>query len=510
MTRSLQSTPAPVRPWPWWRRHKAISALLVLAVVAGGLTWWRPWEQCGAGMVEAGGQCVGLSLDLTPFSDDETTIDLQQRIAEQNAQVTGDDFITVVVLNSMTPESGSDSAALLNVHHGVMGAIAAQQRVNRDPVVGSLTPPVKLLLANYGGGARHQAEAVAQILAHRDEQRIVAVIGLGQSLTETRAAASALSAGKIAVISAVASADDMNRDPGTERFIERFFRITPTNIDASNAAVHYLRGRDYRKVMLVRDDSNTDIYTRTLGEAFEQAYLRGFGHEVPSEQIFTSPSELLEGVTRDAYLQPQFGRIYSRMCLEQPDLVYFAGRGSDLKAFLRAVGQGGACGMSKVDVLTSDDAASLLGEPLPPMWGTKADVYYTSVATADMWEHTDQLDNQKNYRAFADAFKAADLDDDLRDGYAMAHHDALLLAVGTARKVPNIGENTRVMADWIDNSYDCAHPLPGATGKIAYAPESHGNPLDKALPIMLLKPSGEIEQKDIAWSGGAPFESSCR
>ncbi|MER7082506.1 ABC-type branched-chain amino acid transport system, substrate-binding protein [Saccharopolyspora kobensis] len=512
MTRSLQSTPAPVRPWPWWRRHKTISVLLVLAVVAGGLTWWRPWERCGAGMAEADGQCVGLSLDLTPFSDDETTIDLQQRIAAQNAQVTGDDFITVVVLNSMTPEPGSDSAALLNVHHGVMGAIAAQQRVNTTPAVGSQTPPVKLLLANYGGRARQQAEAVEQIIAHRDEHRIVAVIGLGQSLAETRAAASALSAAKIAVVSAVASADNMNRDPTTEQFIERFYRITPTNTDAANAAVSYLRGRDYRKVMLVRDDSSSDIYTQTLGDAFEVAYRNGFPGRGLSEAFFTSPSEQLEGVTRDTYLQPQFGRIYARMCQESPELVYFAGRGADLKAFLRAVGQGGACdGLSKIDVLTSDDASSLLGEPLPEMTGTEADVYYTSVATAGMWDgQTSEVTNQHNYRGFAEAFAATGLHDDLRDGYAMAHHDALLLAVGAARQVPNVGENTRLVADWIDNHYDCAHPLPGATGKIAYAPETHGNPIDKALPIMLLEPGGRIEQKAIAWTTGTPFETSCR
>ncbi|MER7010350.1 hypothetical protein ABT324_02830 [Saccharopolyspora sp. NPDC000359] len=501
-------TSSPVRPWPWWRRHKLVSALLVVAVVAGGLAWWRPWERCGAGMSAAGGQCVGLSLDGTPFSSDEVMLDLQRRIDAQNAEITGDDFITVVLLNNMTPVPGSDSAALLNVHHGVMGAIAAQHRANTEAVVGK-APPVKLLLANYGPGARWQSEAVDEILAHREEQRIVAVIGLGQSLVETRAAASALSKAKIAVISALASADNMNRDPGTEEFIERFHRITPPNVDAANAAVSYLRERDRGKVMLVRDDSTSDIYARTLGDAFQQAYRAGFGHDVPSEQVFTSPSEPPKGVDRATYLQPQFAPIYTQICLVKPDVVYFAGRGADLKAFLGAVGQRGACGMPKIDVLTSDDASSLLGGPLPEMPGIKADVYYTSVATADMWERTDQTDNRKNYRAFAEAFAELDLDDDLRDGYAMAHHDALLLAVGTARVVPNVQENIKEVADWIDNTYGCDNPLPGATGKIAFTADSHGNPVAKPLPIMRLEPSGEIEQVDVASPTGASFEFSC-
>ncbi|MDA3643920.1 ABC transporter substrate-binding protein [Saccharopolyspora indica] len=503
-----------MRPWPWWRRHKTISALLVLAVVAGGLTWWRPWERCGAGMVEADGQCVGLSLDMTPFSADETMNDLQQRIADQNARITEPDFITVVVLNSMAPDSTSDSVALLNVHHGIMGAITAQQRVNDTAVVGSQRPRVKLLLANYGGEARQQAEAVRQIIDHRDEQRIVAVIGIGQSLAATREAASTLSDHKIAVVTTVASGDEMNRVPGTGQFIERFYRITPTNTDAANAAVSYLRGRDYRKVMLVRDDNSDDIYANSLGDAFRTAYQNGFADSPGlSEAIFTSPSEQLEGqgTNRDIYLQPQFHRIHTRMCQESPDLVFFAGRGADLRAFLRAVGQGGACdGLSEFDVLTSDDAPSLLGGPLPEMQGVKANVYYTSVATADMWKHTGDTTNQDNYEAFAKAFRATGLNDDLRDGYAMSHHDALLLSVGAARQVADVGRNTELVADWIDLSYTCDSPLHGATGKLIYTPESHGNPIGKALPIMLLKPDGQVEQKAIAWSTGTPFETSCR
>ncbi|MDA3624742.1 hypothetical protein OU415_04775 [Saccharopolyspora sp. WRP15-2] len=510
MPSSPQSTPAPVRPWPWWRRHKIISALLVVVVVAGGLAWWRPWERCGAGMSSAEDQCVGLNLDMTPFSSDPTMNALQQRIAQHNSEITGEDFITVVVLNNMTPDPGSDSAALLNVQHGVMGAIAAQARVNTTSVVGSQRPPVKLLLANYGANARWQSEAVQAILDHRDEQHIVAVVGLGQSLDGTRTAASTLSANKVAVISALASADNMNRDPVSNDFIERFYRIAPTNVDAANAAVSHLREVNAQKVMLVRDNSSSDIYSRTLGDSFEQAYRAGYGHDVPSEQIFTSPSEPLEGVTRDTFLQPQFANVYGRMCLEKPDLIYFAGRGSDLKAFLRAVGEGGACSLPEVDLLTSDDASSLLGGQLPDMPATKVNVFYTSVATADMWKNTDQTDNRANYQAFANAFASQDLDDDLRDGYAMAHHDALLLAVGAARLVSNVQKNNKVVAELINNTYACGHPLPGATGKIAFSPDSHGDPIDKALPIMQLKPDGSIEQKGLTWTNGRPFDEFCR
>ncbi|MGW1678181.1 ABC transporter substrate-binding protein [Saccharopolyspora sp. NPDC002376] len=498
-----------MRPWPWWRRHKIISALLVVVLVAGGLAWWRPWERCGAGMSSAEDQCVGLNLDMNPFTSDPTMNALQQRIAQRNAEIAGDDYITVVVLNNMTPDPDSDSAALLNVRHGVMGAIAAQDRVNTTSVVGSQRPLVKLLLANYGTDARWQSEAVQAILDHRNEQHIVAVIGLGQSLEGTRAAASTLSANKVAVISALASADNMNRDPITNDFIERFYRITPTNVDAANAAVLYLRDINAQKVMLVRDNNSSDIYSRTLGDSFKQAYQARYGHDMPSEATFTSPSEAPVDVTRDTLLQPQFANVYGRMCLEKPDLIYFAGRGADLKAFLRAVGEGGSCSLPEVDLLTSDDASSLLGRQLPDMPGTKVNVFYTSVATADMWKNTDQTDNQTNYQAFANAFASQDLDDDLRDGYAMAHHDALLLAVGAARLVNRVQENNMLVADLINNAYACGHPLPGATGKIAFSPDSHGNPIDKALPIMQLKPDGSIEQKSLTWTNGRPFDESC-
>lgn len=496
-----------VRLRPWWRRHLLVLSLGVLVVVAGILALWRPWESCGAGMRADGPDdaCVGLNLEGKPFSPDDGMADLQRKIAQQNAAIGDREFVTVVLLNNMTPDRNSDSAELLNVQHGIAGAITAQNRANSTPVVGPQTPRVKLLLANYGTRARNQADAVREIVEHRGEQHIVAVIGLGQSLDNTRRAAAALSDQQIAVVSALASADNMNRRPGSDSFIERFYRITPTNVDAAKAAVSYLRDqRDYKRVMLVRDISETDIYARTLGEAFKTAYRDGFGDDVPSEQYFRSPSEELEGVSQDEYMQSQFDKVRARMCLEKPDLVYFAGRGADLKSFLRALGQNGACGLSKVDILTSDDASSLLGTQLPEMHSMQADVYYTSVATRGMWEGTGQNVNQTNYEGFEEAFRGLGLADDLRDGYAMSHHDALLLAIGAARQIPAVAQNPTTVADLIFN-YDCVAPFPGATGQVAFTPDSHGNPINKALPVMRLLPNGELQKQALAWSAGRPF-----
>lgn len=514
------SMPNPVNPWPWWRRHKIIVLVLVLVLVASALAWWRPWERCGAGMSEVDGQCVGLNLDEAQVWNDDGLNELQEKSRQQNAEAlqgSGGEFITVVLLNNLTPDSNRDSTAAENVQHAVAGALAAQAAANAP---GSVRPPVRLLIANYGSAALEWGQAVKQIIDHRVDQNIVAVAGLGQSLEGTRTAAAELSKEKIAVVSALASADSMNIDPDSSKPIERFFRVIPSNRDAANAGALYLREQGAKNVLLVSDDNERDIYSTGLGKDFREAYRNLSGTEVPNERFFTSPGQMEAGSQREAATQPYFAQIYDWICQSKPDWIYFAGRGTDLRSFLHSLANGGSCAaLPAVKVLTSDDASNLQADGLPTEGSTAVELYYTSVATKDMWqEKTPDTPQHKaeaaDFGVFRDRFVGSyGVESDLLDGNAMAHYDAVSLPAITLRSIVqrNPAEAARLneygdsTADLIRNTVNCQNPFPGATGKIAFTPERHGDPVNKPMAIMKMHPNGDIEKHDLQWPLGTPF-----
>lgn len=512
------SPAAPAEPWPWWRRHKITCGVVVAVLVAGALVAWRPWQACGPGMTSAAespGICVGLNLESGAFRAGDPLADLEKKVAEHNAEIrqnakeSGSDFITIVHVNDMAPVPGRDSASLENVRHGIQGALTAVSQEEN---------PVALLLANYGPGGAAQQQARDQIMRAQQSQHIVAVTGLGQSLETTRSLAKGLSDDGIAVVGALTSGDDMNQAPGTEpaepgHFIENFFRITPTNTDAAKAAVSYLQKHEekYPKVMRVQDKNPRDGYSATLGEAFRQAYAQRFG---PEENVrnFNSPPERLNDLDRDKYMFNTFTDMRGEICNYKPDLIYFAGRGVDISSFVRAMTDG-ECGIpSPLTVLTSDDATSIINKKLESH-GKPLQVLYTGAGTRGQWDGVAamQPDNADNYGAFESEFgrKFSNLND-LVDGYAMSNYDAVKLAAEAARKSISPVKNRTLVASTIKNSVNCADPFLGATGKIAFSAESHGNPINKAIPIMEIDPAENTQQQDLVWSDGVPFDDSCR
>ncbi|MEV4731596.1 hypothetical protein [Saccharopolyspora sp. NPDC049426] len=509
------STPsAPVQPRSWLRRHKVIATLVVVAAVAAGLAVWQPWKPCDTAMttVEPSSNCVGLNVENTSFGPNDAVGDLRQRVAEHNAGVTEPNSVTVVVLDNMTPDPRLASIGRSSVRHGVEGALTAARRANAELVVGGTSPRVKLLLANYGTSVEEAEEAARQIQAAREREHIVAVVGLGQSLQHTRTAASRLSDAGIAVVSGMASADNMNKHVDDDKKdLDKFFRITPTNIDAARAGAAYLRERGADKVMLVEDTNETDIYARTLARAFKDAYRdREF-----STVRFTSLSGS-EGSPRADFMAGEFARVYTRICLEKPRYLYFAGRGIDLDPLLKTMSQNGSCsGVGDMDVVTSDDATNIVNRPLPEFDNRQVRVFYTSVATMGQWANEPgQEENQASYGSFESQFVETGLDghDGLLDGYAMSVHDAFLVATKGAREVPDVNRLYTKVADKI-KAIDCVEPFGGATGKIAYQNEQagQGNPVGKAMPIMRLEANGRPVQESLVWPSGQPFgPQSCR
>ncbi|MBB5918493.1 hypothetical protein BJY24_007405 [Nocardia transvalensis] len=482
----------------------------MILIVAGVVIWKvvsRP--DCGPGLESVGDPavCVGLNLESTTLRDGDPLTDLEQQVAKLNAAVTGPEFVTIVLLDDLTPNPENDSLAFKNVRHEVQGALTAAWRANHQSVAGGPTPPVKLLLASFGSNGQYESTAVRAIVDARDDQHIVAVTGFGQSLVTTRKAASDLSREHIASIAASTSGDDMNLEPGTNEYIDRFFRITPTNTDAAKAAVDYLSKRNYPDAMLVKDANEDDLYASTLGPAFATAFKDRYGGE-PDTKIYKSPDVPLNDISRATYMTKRFAEMRDVICWKKPPVIYFAGRGTDLGFFLTVLAEGGACGLDTVDVMSSDDANNLLGQKLPDFTSLHVNVFYTAVATGGEWNAATpgQADNAHNYDAFLAEFTGQHfgVPADLADGYVMMAYDAVLTAATAARTNPAPVDNPKTVADAI-SEFDCQTPVPGVTGQIAFTQASHGNPIAKAMPIVQIMPDGTPHVEALTWTTGQPF-----
>ncbi|HEY4459513.1 MAG TPA: amino acid ABC transporter substrate-binding protein [Pseudonocardiaceae bacterium] len=504
-----RGTGIPLPTPPWYRRRLTIISAVVLVVAAVVVVIWQPWaSQCGAGLTQIGSPytCVGLDLDSGPMQAGDPLAPLEQRIAAQNAQLTGD-FATVVVLDNMTPNLKTDSISPDEIRHRVEGAITAAWRANTQSVAYGNSPPIKLLLASFGSSAGQEAAAVQSIVAQRDSQHIVAVTGFGQSLVQTRLAAKQLSDAGIVSVGATVTADDMNTDPSGAR-IPDFFRVAATNSDEEQVTVNYIAAHGYHKVLLVKDVNTQDSYDTSIAADFAAAYQQRFLAPVAYNESYLSPTTPVTSDSRTAYLTNQFARMHSDICADHPDLIYFAGRGVDLGSFLTALSQGGACGLGPIDVLTADDASSIVDQPLPPFPGLSVRVFYTTQAAVNEWANQPSTsDAAQDYAAFAKAyqdngFEAADLQE---ESVFVSYDAVLAAAIATRLDSPLATKDSSTVASAF-LGLKCTHYVPGASGDIAF--DANGNPIDKAIPMLRIMPDGSTALQQISWPTGVPFNPS--
>jgi ABC-type branched-subunit amino acid transport system substrate-binding protein len=500
------------------RRHPVLSALTAIGVVvalsAGGYRLGHV-PPCGPGMSAAGSSprtCVGLDLDSGPMRQDDPLAGLEARIGTLDSGVTGP-FDTVVLMEDMTPDPVADSQEANQVREAIEGAITAVRRANTTDIAGRESPAIKLLLASFGSGGEDAKQAVTEIVAHQRAEHIVAVTGIGQSLLTTRAAVAALSAHQITTIGADVTANDMNESPAGQPIAD-FFRVAPTNTDEVDIASRYIDSHvRHRRIMLIQDINPQDSYAQTLASAFQAA----FGSPRLYLERYKSPVAPLVGISRRTFMIGEFANTVHDVCSDQPDLIYFAGRGTDLWSFLDALREGPHCPLGHVTIMTGDDGSNLVGSPLPRAWASLT-VLFTALATAGEWDprylgpHPGPVVTAEagDYQGFYDAFLGAGFPAaDLADGIAMMDHDAVLVAVTAARDEPQPVSNPQIVASGVLGLH-CQLTVPGAAGVIAMG--TGGNPIDKVMPILQVNPSGTVTQEGPPQGADGPldyFTSTC-
>jgi hypothetical protein len=338
-------------------------------------------------------------------------------IRKENQRVAGT-HRSYVTVGFVFPTNPSDQA-----RHALEGAYAAQYEANHA----GTGPLVRLVLAH---DTPWQPSATALTRQHP-----IAVAGFaaGDGKLEQ-----ALTKAHIPTISA------MHSDTTT-------VSIAPPFEDETVAAIRFLNGNpdphnrlpSAPRVWVMQDRNGADSYASALGTEFTQV-LKADGRL--AYQIVGPGSEYDSGVpAAGTVLAASVMQGGAAVCRTHVDVVYFAGRATDLAAALGVLA-GRPCAASQpLTVLTGSDAVQLAGHPAFPATAN-LDVYVTALAQPGGLTTFGQLFPKEPNTA-------------QDDGWAILSHDAVLAA-----RTP-----TQPAAD---------PPLPiarlGADGSLAYVGTSTG------------------------------------
>ncbi|OEV08957.1 ABC transporter substrate-binding protein [Streptomyces nanshensis] len=527
----------------WATLLRRIVTCVLAAVVGCGtyvLVSWLTVEArtCAEGVTESGGECVGVNGSGYSFGVAETA-PVARRIAEENRRVEKRPHVTVAVMLPLQPDSRAERRQLRSE---LQGAFLAQYRANREPG----KPLLRLVLANPGKDYARQGEVVPDLvrMSRSPRHNLRAVTGFNLSLDATRDAVRSLTDQQVPVLVARASADALaNResDDGTYDF-KGLARIIPTNEQQAHALADFNGSRTDRQTVLVRD-TRGDPYVRSLARAFQR--LPEDGPPGPDDMTFTS-----EGVAEPGDVDNQFRPTVNTICNSGADTVYFAGRSTHLRLFLKRLAQE-ACVDRKFTVVSGSDAASLEYRMTREDWAELRDgsgkprmtVQYAAPAHPDAWSTEVRRWQEKEKKRTGEKPSAEKAPRSLRDPLAelgrlrediaavqssgegmgpsrlsdsrtMLVHDGVYTAVEGIRGAKPTGRaapsTEQVGRRWA--TMQAGNRVDGTSGRICLT--KAGNPYDKPLAVVELKPGakdarGTLGFVGLAWPTGERQPEDC-
>jgi ABC-type branched-subunit amino acid transport system substrate-binding protein len=249
--------------------------------------------------------------------------------------------------------------------------------------------------------------------------------------------------------------------------------------------------------LVVQDRNPADTYLLSLGEAFRRVFADET-HEV------LNPPELYNS---------QLGGVANRMidiieniCVRQPDIVFFAGRSSDLAAFVEALDSRYCRDEVPVNVAAGADAvefANAVAARTPELvrgLEANASVTYTSQAHPESWSGAPEYFNSGAVYQFQSRFTRVFPRERLTDGASILGYDAIVLAVKAIR----VPVETRLPGEIIQrfNGLNGNDMVAGAGGHISI--DRYGNTIDKAVAILQAQPDGTVRWLGLSSSTGSP------
>ncbi|MFG3025912.1 hypothetical protein ACGFZQ_46770 [Streptomyces sp. NPDC048254] len=492
------------------RRYLAllVTAGLIAGLVVGVRLALHDDRSCAPGVArpEDSDECVGVATTAFDFGHPQLT-DTVRAIARENARLKAGSYVTVAV---MLPYTATAAANLADIQHELQGAYLAQYQANHDS--NGESPAIRLVLANPGATSQYWQQMVAQLARMTGSaDRLRAVAGVGQSTDNNKRAVRELTRLGIPVVGSSITADDLANGQGGKDPYPGLARVSPTNTDEARALASFAKVGGGRALLVY--DKPGDPYTRTLQTSFA-ALIKDSPYE---PQPFTPPADRSrEGTTANTFRQ-----ITNLICdtSRSTDTILFAGRHTQLRQFINALG-GRGCQDRKFTVLTGDEGSYLTGEKDLDRDALRHNlsVRYTALAHPAAW----LKGSPKTGGSAAEAatltrlLKSAEKSPvgpigpvALEDGQLIIAYDALRLAVHGIREAVPAGRSVPTLADvglqWPQVKGSLR--VDGASGWICL--DVHGNPYDKAVPIVELRPEGGSRFVTIAWPEGKPPSKEC-
>ncbi|MFT7838449.1 hypothetical protein Q5530_20105 [Saccharothrix sp. BKS2] len=499
---------------PRWTARRVVAWCAAAVVVAAAIVVWawpshEPVCDDQVGLTPVDGQCVGVAdTDRVYDFGHEELRDVAVRLREANAGARQDDehHVGIAVLLNLTPGDHAIEPPT-QLRKQLEGALRAQAAHNEDR--GHL-PRVELLLANAGDGFEHWPKAVEELLRRRDTpDNLVAVTGFGQSLTKVTDAIRALAKEKVPMVASTLTSS-------TLQGIRGLLRPAPNNsqqaVVAAEKAAEIARGKLSRrgvpgtgstaaplpgastgpekpKAVIITDEKEGDPYPSDLKETFEVEFGR-LGGQVADPLFYNSGLGEVSGTFRNHWLN---------ICSEKAEVIYFAGRGLHLSAFVGALSDVYCDIAPDLVVLSGDDSPTedqVAGKNFTEALDKGIEIINTELAPPDLWEALDLVRAKPEGSIPPDAMTDAGVERFLgpRDGASAAQpaddgevlsYDAVFTATTLVQNAvePDRKEAVTARDVWavIDSIRDFT-AVQGASGRLSY--DTQGNAVRKTVFLM--------------------------
>ncbi|MBO0801952.1 MAG: hypothetical protein J2P25_02610 [Nocardiopsaceae bacterium] len=490
-----------------------MGALLLVAAVYGGykaIPPLLPSSTCASGpstyLVPAGptGDCVGFTSGSYVFDPSLTAVerDIQREDQRVTTQHPGD-YVSVVMLLPISAKDGS-IMSMTDVLNHLRGAYTAQHYANRHDIDG-ISPYIRILIGNAGYQANQWKAATGIIKGAIASQRIAAVTGLAVSLATTRDAALALTRAGIPVVGSTVSSDYFDD-------IRNMIRVSPSNRDEISVADAYARAR-FSRAILVEDENDGDIYDSTLVTGFEKfpdATHQIIGKEPYDTSYRDRPHSAQAEGRGDQVVRNRISQMIPDICLAQPAVVLFAGRGRDLAALVGDLADRPCLG-KPITVITGDDVVNMTySSRVRQGLASGVTIDYAGVAIPAEWSAGTGravTEGRRGFTTFKHAYQGLFPGTPLISGDGMLSYDATLTAISAIRLTDlRQPAPSAVVAEF--PALQGAHTVLGASGPLAFTADSRSrfgsNPVGKAIPMLRVGPHGSPRFLTLNWPNGQP------
>lgn len=336
-------------------------AVVTVAIVVAGSIWaWvrlTGTDLCASApspfrVVHFEGECVGTTDGSFVFAPQLAAV--ERDIQDENAAaVSSGNYVSVALLAPMTTGPGS-VISMARITDELDGAYAEQYAA--DSSQSGSGPKIQLVLANEGSTEQAWQQVTSQLAnMAKSPAHLVAVTGMGVSITQTQEGAQLLSRARLAMVASVLTADSLDW-----QHVVGLTTVVPDNLQQVRAMGSYLGSHGdlpspggKRGFFLVSDGQGSDMYTASLRHDFKVV----FGHYISYSSPYGPPqmSGQLKVIAGEVCAAPA---THGSAGVQAPTVLY-AGRETLLPGFLHSLRSNPLCQHRRLTVITASDAAAL-------------------------------------------------------------------------------------------------------------------------------------------------------